>query len=63
MNDLLPCPFCGAPGYVSNDSGRHYPGCSDCDCIAFDLLTSFARRTDAIAAWNRRTPHDRRNEQ
>lgn len=58
--DPLPCPFCGKPGSIDEERSRgnpehvvFVPSCSDSDCIGV-LIQSFARRSEAIAAWNRR---------
>jgi len=55
---LLPCPFCGAPGVLEH-AGEHWSvGCfeegAEGECIVYISRITFARKTDAIAAWNRR---------
>jgi hypothetical protein len=61
MDDLKPCPFCGKPGSIDEEQSKgnpdhvvFVPSCSDSDCIGV-LIQSFARRGDAITAWNTRT--------
>jgi len=70
MSELLPCPFCGSPAELHQESGavdqfRWHVGCSRVDvdaegveteCIAYLPQTDYARKADAIAAWNRRAP-------
>lgn len=64
-SDLLPCPFCGSPGFLEEidrpgtEKGEvtFQVNCSNEDCIAYQFLFSgFSRRTDAKKAWNSRTP-------
>ena len=66
--DLLPCPFCGRPGKLLEDSDHHggffYLGCA----VGFDALEDKCKGAnlfytapieelpDAIKAWNTRTP-------
>ena len=41
MNDLKPCPFCGAPGLLlasSDHSTAWQGGCSDESCSAFECI-------------------------
>lgn len=59
----LPCPFCGGPAAieeVGEDGGhvRFTVGCTsdESDCMGYQSLTTFARRGEAIAAWNTRAP-------
>lgn len=64
MSELLPCPFCGAPGLLEQYDTRWSAGCSEsgerepgtAECIGYISLTTFARKADAVAAWNRRAP-------
>lgn len=62
---LLPCPFCGAEATieeVENAVGRtgsvcFSVGCNSKDedsCMGYQSLTTFSRRSEAIAAWNKR---------
>jgi len=63
---MLPCPFCGGEAEVEEigepgGSVRFSVGCTDtheADCMGFQSHTTFARRGYAIAAWNRRAPHN-----
>ena len=62
---ILPCPFCGAPG-VLEEVESHVKGevvfsvgCNsqeEATCMGYQSLTTFARRGDAIDAWNKRAP-------
>jgi len=63
---LKPCPFCGGKASYEEFEGTWSVGCEDVDsngievvCIGFQSLTTFARKIDAAAAWNRR-PDDKR---
>lgn len=64
MSDRLrPCPFCGGDAAVEeiDRDGRasFSVGCTRDDdgaCMGYQSLTTFALRSEAIAAWNRRTP-------
>lgn len=58
--ELAGCPFCGKPGAIDEEPSKaipdrtvFIPSCSDSDCIGV-LINSFARRAEAIAAWNHR---------
>ena len=62
---IKPCPFCGGPAVIEEvgdgASVRFSVGCQeDSDrtdiCMGYQSLTTFDRRSDAIAAWNKRTP-------
>ena len=54
----LPCPFCGGAAEVEDarGSGGWSVGCADQsgDCYGYQSLTTFPRKSEAIAAWNRR---------
>lgn len=59
--DVLPCPFCGGSASVEEyDSASNYAFSVGCDnteeahCYGYQSLTTFARRSDAIRAWNKR---------
>lgn len=61
--ELLPCPFCGSPAAIEQDGKRWSVGCSESgetpgtqECIGYISLTTFPRKAEAVAAWNRRTP-------
>lgn len=59
---LKPCPFCGGSASVEEimlgDVSNYSVGCAadEATCMGYQSLTQFARRCEAIAAWNRRTP-------
>jgi hypothetical protein len=60
---VLPCPFCGSPASVeASSSGAEAVFVVGCDsdgepeCPVGQSLTTYARRGDAVAAWNRRAP-------
>lgn len=64
---ILPCPFCGCSASVEEFAGStsDYKSVSfsvGCDnpheesCMGYQSLTTFSRRSDAIAAWNKRAP-------
>src|SRR5208282_4525090 len=56
--ELLPCPFCGTEEiHEENTEGQHSVGCRNQQCFGYQSLTTFARRGDAIKAWNTR-PND-----
>ena len=48
---LLPCPFCGAAGDISQNEYGFWPSCSSCELCQF---SGFSTRAEAIAAWNTR---------
>lgn len=64
---LLPCPFCGGPAAFEEcpqgsstkvDSCTWSVGCAntEVDCIAFQMMASFDRKSEAAEAWNKRAP-------
>jgi hypothetical protein len=61
---LLPCPFCGGPATLEEiklgDVSNWSVGCVEHDgeplCMGYQSLTQFARKCEAVAAWNRRPP-------
>lgn len=63
---LLPCPFCGEtditvvefPAGHTTDTGAvvFSAGCKNEDCQGYMSYFQTDRRTDAIKAWNKRTP-------
>jgi hypothetical protein len=60
MTKLLRCPFCGGIATMEQtEDNRWSVGCSDAlgaECMGYQSLTTFARRGEAEAAWNRRAP-------
>ena len=55
--ELRTCPFCGGGATFEHlENGRWSIGCEDDECIGFVSTTTFARRAEAIAAWNTRSP-------
>lgn len=62
VSDLLPCPFCGAAAMLELYETRWSVGCSEsgevapgtAECIGYISLTTYERKADALAAWNRR---------
>jgi len=62
MDLIKPCPFCGCSASVEEVEGGADPvrfsvGCDngdEADCMGYQSLTTFARRSDAISAWNKR---------
>jgi hypothetical protein len=59
---ILPCPFCGHSASIeevnSDPKGASFSvGCDNGEeesCMGYQSLTTFARRSDAVKAWNRR---------
>ena len=59
MDELKPCPFCGGNATSEHpENARWSVGCSDIDgdCMGFQSLQTFARKAEAITAWNTRSP-------
>jgi hypothetical protein len=54
MDELRPCPFCGAPAQMRHVENTWWVECSDDNCPAFCSNT----KGEAIAAWNRRADED-----
>ncbi len=58
LADLLPCPFCGCEAELEHLENTQWSvGCLEGDhgpCIGYQSFTTFARRSEAIAAWNQR---------
>ena len=62
--EIKPCPFCGASATIEELSDgplgiRFSVGCdseTEADCMGYQSFTSFNRRGEAIAAWNKRDP-------
>lgn len=64
VEELRPCPFCGSPGEIKEQSGTVCVACTSKDCFAAvgenydsygDPDHMFYNREAAAAAWNRRT--------
>lgn len=59
MNEILPCPFCGAKPYGFDDEDWDKPpywvSCPNYSCIMNGVKT-FPAKKQAIAAWNKRAP-------
>lgn len=55
---LEPCPFCGGSATMEQtESNRWSVGCDNADeptCMGYQSLTTFARRSEAVKAWNTR---------
>lgn len=53
--EMLPCPFCGSPGEVDHGGDETWIlGCANEACVAWLIDQGYARKADAIAAWNKR---------
>ncbi len=62
---LKSCPFCGGKATVESvegagiSDGTWSVGCDDNggegECLGYQSMTTFARRSEAVAAWNRRS--------
>lgn len=60
--DLKPCPFCGGAARVDHGEIPRTGvnvwkiGCGneEVDCIATEMVSSYSRRAEAAAAWNKR---------
>lgn len=57
---LKPCPFCGGPADVEHlENGKWSVGCRNVDgCIGWLSSFTYARKAEAIAAWNTRPTVD-----
>ena len=56
MDDLKPCPFCGAEGDITYNYDKKFsPYCINDDCFLNELNYGFETEQEAIEAWNRRT--------
>jgi Lar family restriction alleviation protein len=57
-NELKPCPFCGGEARLRPERlGIEKEWRVECECWnSCGAATSFLGKTEAIAAWNRRTP-------
>ena len=64
MNELKPCPFCGASAYVrrtdypNGEVGYGIGGFHDDNCIMERSYPNFDTKKEAIEAWNRRAGGD-----
>lgn len=57
---LLPCPFCGGKGRLQEKSGAHEWWLVRCERYLCGGTTwAMDDRMVAVAAWNRRSSHDR----
>ena len=59
INELKPCPFCGAIPYVICNKYRHDEflysiKCSNNDCSILPMTYEMSDLTDVIREWNRR---------
>jgi hypothetical protein len=55
--ELLPCPFCGAPGIIRSwGSGVNRGRCSDATCPMMPDTGILFTAEEAAAVWNRRAP-------
>lgn len=57
--ELKPCPFCGKSATMEQDESnyRWSVGCNAADetaCMGYQSFTTFARRSEAVKAWNTR---------
>ena len=66
---IKPCPFCGHAASVEEtaDDGyvRFTVGCDNPnveDCMGYQSLSTYDRRSEAIEAWNRRAPNETRDD-
>lgn len=56
MDELKPCPFCGAEGDINYNYDKKFaPYCINEDCFLNELNHGFETEQEAIEAWNRRT--------
>jgi hypothetical protein len=63
---LLPCPFCGGEAQLEEIDSRSSKtgavafsaGCHNEGCIGYQSMSTYARRTEAANAWNKRTTPD-----
>jgi hypothetical protein len=66
---LLPCPFCGGPAMFEDITSTKFDrttwsvGCGngDEDCIGYQMLAHFSRKSEAAEAWNKRAPRAARD--
>lgn len=55
MDDLKPCPFCGAEcDIIYNYDKKFVPYCINFDCLLNENEVGFDTEEEAIEAWNRR---------
>lgn len=55
MDELKPCPFCGAEGDINYNYDKKFaPYCINEDCFLNELDHGFETEQEAIEAWNRR---------
>ena len=60
MRQLKPCPFCGMPAVMHNDSGIDTLYYVSCSCCA--ACSNQGTKEKAIEAWNRRAYEDKLRE-
>lgn len=64
---LKPCPFCGGPADFEECAQSSSTAVTSCtwsvgcqndkeDCIGYQLMASFNRKSEAAEAWNKRAP-------
>lgn len=62
MSDLRECPWCGGRAELDEVGGatglQHFASCKDMTCPGYHYqpYTTYARKNEALAAWNRRAP-------
>lgn len=65
---LEPCPWDGAPATleevksrVTSDEVQFSPGCTNPECIGYQLFALYPSRREAVDRWNRRAPRTLRD--
>lgn len=63
MDELQPCPFCGAEGDINYNYDKKFaPYCINNDCFLNELDYGFETEQEAIDAWNKRANVSKINE-